>query len=80
MISKITEDKREIQKIWYGESSFSSIGYEGITKIIAYDEYGQGSFTPWLAVYQQDQILCRVPAHMVVITYVTDFDEDSLPF
>ena len=70
----LTDDKREIKTIAWNEDSWYSTtqlpdNNRYATKIIPYNELGIGSENPWLAVYKDDQIICRVPAYQVAIYY-----------
>lgn len=78
MIKKLTEDKREIRAIvspdlTHPESIY--VGWNGVTKIVAYDEYGLCSYTPWLAVYKGDYVWMRVAAQGWAIYYKEQGDD-----
>jgi hypothetical protein len=70
----IIEDKREITCISsdgeYGVAySIQDSFYQLCDKIIPYEELGVGSMITWLAVYDDDKIICRVPSWQVRIFY-----------
>lgn len=57
--------------IFVGENDEGfAVGVGGITKIVPYEEQGEMSMVPWLAVFDdEDEIVARIPAHMALITY-----------
>ncbi len=69
----LIDDKREIQAIWWNDENGykvnASITALHADKIIPYNENGEYCHIPWLAVYKDDQIICRVPAWQVSIYY-----------
>jgi hypothetical protein len=58
----ITNDPRVIQHIYPHEGWGYKVGRDGITRIEAYDEHGNGAFVPWFAVYKGDEMVMRVNA------------------
>lgn len=50
-----------------------TVGEDGITAIEAYDENGQMSHVPWIAVVRADQIVMRTPAEAVCVSYEKPF-------
>lgn len=68
----IYDDPRPIQSI-VGEIGFWSTS-SGL-RIVAYKEHGQGDYVPYYAVYRGDEIVARVPASLVAVTY-----EEGVPF
>ncbi len=73
-ICTIMKDEREIDSLWDGEW-FVQVGIPNITRIRAYGEPGHMAMLPWFAVYNGDEILMRVPAHKVGVTYKVIPDE-----
>jgi len=66
----LTRDDRAIKAVVYPDDSGWTVGTGTVQRIVAYDENGSMSHVPWLAVFDfQDQILARVPAHLVTVTY-----------
>ena len=72
-MKKLIDDDRPIKYLEFNdscESLFAITGpYKNCEKIVAYNELGIGSETPWIAVYRDGEILCRVPSYKVTITY-----------
>lgn len=74
----LSRDKRPIQSIFWpveGAEGFT-VGSNGIEKIVAYDEQGDQSFVPWLAVFVDGQVLARVPAAHVSVHYAINKEEE----
>ena len=69
--TELSRDQRPINAIyWAAEGAdWFEVGRNNITAIRAYDENGQMSHIPWLAVYRGDEIVVRVPAEQVSIHY-----------
>ena len=67
----LSEDKREIKYISCDVAQFdiATVGRDGVTKIVAYDEGGQCGCVPWLAVYKGDFLWMRLSAANVRVTY-----------
>lgn len=67
----IYDDLRPIASIWFEceVGTHHAVGTHGCTKIVAYKEYGDYAFVPWLAVYHGDHLQARVPARLVTIIY-----------
>lgn len=67
----LSKDYRPIKTIaWDQEDEPNySVGTLGVTEIVAYDEHGQMSYVPWLAVIMGDVICVRVPADQVMVVY-----------
>lgn len=77
--SEIAKDPRPIEAIHYNdfEGSCFRVGElfkvtkpgDVVTSIVAYDDYGVGDVTPWLAVRCGEEVIARVPAWQVEIHY-----------
>lgn len=69
--TKLGQDRRQIRSISWDDADGSSfsVGQSGVTKIEAYEEYGEQCMIPWLAVYRGDEVAARVPAHKVSVFY-----------
>ncbi len=68
--TELSQDTRAIVAIYYeGDGGGFEVGDGRTTSIEAYDECGEMSMTPWLAVFQDFTIICRVPARLVSIYY-----------
>lgn len=67
----LSQDPRPITGIFFDdeEGSHFQVGEFEVTSIVAYDENGLGGCIPWLAVYEGERIVRRVPAHMVEVAY-----------
>lgn len=61
----ITKDKREIKWLILPDNVEITVGSYGVTKIEAYDEYGQGAYIPWFKVWKGNHLDCRVNAAYV---------------
>ncbi|WPE19859.1 hypothetical protein [Shinella zoogloeoides] len=75
-IPSICEDTREIDSIWFpGEDaggfwvSANAASPHKCDRIRAYSENGQCAPIPFFAVIKGDQIVARIPAHMVEVRY-----------
>ena len=68
-MSKLTEDKREIKSVC-GHGIRWDVGVDGVTKIEAYDEMGQMSYVPWIAIWVGDTIILRMDAQGKTICYI----------
>jgi len=72
-IKTIIEDKTEIHAIEFltPRGSYWEVGgRSGIQKIVAYAENGSLGPVPYLAVYKQEQVAIKLPAHAVTIHYL----------
>ena len=71
-VKTILKDERTIIRIdWDTEDgSRFLVGEGGVTAIVAYGEPGEYCLVPWLAVYKGDEIVHRVPAGQVMVSYV----------
>lgn len=67
----LLKDKRPIKVIeWDREDgSRCMVGECGVTAIVAYGEPGEYCLVPWLAVYKSDELVHRIPAGHVMISY-----------
>ncbi len=68
----LAKDKREIVRVFHVQ--YEEIGYDinnsSCDEIIAYDELGQNSCVPWLAIFKNGEIIARMPAeHAALICY-----------
>lgn len=71
----IYKDPRPIHGIYsvYDSDGFSYwVRRQGVTKIVAYRECGDGGWIPWIAVYVGEDILMRVSANACAIEYFTE--------
>ena len=64
-IKTIFNDKRVIESLQLPDGAMIGVGDMGITKIVAYREFGEYSYVPWFAIYTNDEILSRVNAKCV---------------
>lgn len=70
--TEITRDRREILAVWSAfndDVNFHTVGTLGVTKIDAYDENGEMSHIPFIAVYKGDFLAYRIPANSLSIRY-----------
>ena len=69
--TELSSDERQIKGVCGPHEGIASfwVHYRGITKIEAYDEVGQMSHVPWIAIFQGDKITVRLPADQVAIHY-----------
>ena len=57
------DDEREISQINNDIAQTTiRVGEEGVTKIEAYKEHGNGDFIPYLAIWRGDVLFMRTPA------------------
>lgn len=71
-ITAIVQDTRAIATIAFspGDTGFAySVGTNGVSRIVAYWENGAMAPVPWFAVIIGDDIIARVPAQMVFVSY-----------
>ncbi len=67
---RIIDDKREILAIhWSDGERCSTARTDGYRRIVPYEERGGFALTTWLAVYEGDARLKRVPIDHVCIEY-----------
>ena len=69
-MSEIINDKRPIQSVWDGPAGWQ-VGTDGVTCIEAYPEAGECGWVPYIRVWKQEHLFCRMAAHGVVIFYQT---------
>jgi len=71
MITTIVNDKREILQLAcdIAQVDIASVGRNGVTKIVAYEEPGQMAMIPYLAIYKGNFLVERIPAYQVRIIY-----------
>jgi hypothetical protein len=62
----IADDHRKIHSIIGDDLPHITSGELGVTKIVAYDDTGDMAYTPWLAVYKDDQVWLRLRADRVI--------------
>jgi hypothetical protein len=67
--TELSRDLRAITGIFWEAGGENRVGQNGVTKIEAYDENGSMSHVPWLAVFKGDEIVSRVPADQVMVSY-----------
>lgn len=71
-VQGLADDTRLIRSatIFVGENDEGfAVGIGGVTKIVSYEERGEMSMVPWLAVFSDDKIIARMPARMAMIIY-----------
>ena len=68
-MSVLSQEKQSISSIVWPDDTFFRVGVLGVTRIEAYDEFGDQCMVPWLAVYKGDTIRARVPANQVLVNY-----------
>lgn len=75
---RIAEDKRPIKGIYRVYEGWKTVeywidsamdGHNVVSRIEAYEEFGETGPVPWFAVYVGDSIRWRIPAHMVTVEY-----------
>jgi len=65
-MKKLVEDNREIAVLVFsGDVPAFEVGKHGVTKIEAYEEFGQGNYVPWFAVWIDGKLHARVNAAAV---------------
>ncbi len=47
------------------------VGGDGVTRIVAYGEPGDGALVPWFAIWRGDKIVKRIAAAHVSVHYFT---------
>ncbi len=73
-IRTILEDDREIDHIYQltqveGGDGWR-VGYDKVTRIVAYEERGECGLVPWFAVFKEGPApAVRVPAHSFIVGY-----------
>ncbi len=61
MIDGLLDDSRSISSVWWDEGmSGYEVGLGNVTKIVPYQDYGNGAMVPWLAVYQGEHLQVRI--------------------
>ena len=61
--SELLNDTRPIKGVWWNggnEESGYSVGFQDVTHIRVYQDYGNGAHVSWLAVYKGDHLHARV--------------------
>ena len=83
-VRPIVEDSRPIvQVVARGEDGRCwNVGHAGVTKIVAYDELGQGNHVPWLGVYVDGLFTTRINCAAVesigyINTTIAEPEEES---
>jgi hypothetical protein len=71
MKDQITKDERTISGLVIDDNQRAydwnpTVGNNGITKIVAYDEAGEMAYVPWFAIYADDNLVRRVNGKYVV--------------
>ena len=71
---RMIDDERKISGVFYnnGEEGWWIGKDKKITKILVYEEAGNGAMVPWIAVYHADEIYTRVAAADLHIHYFTN--------
>lgn len=69
-ITEMLEDKREIKGIYWNdaEGSCYQVG-SSCDEIKIYGEPGPHCFMPWIAVFNNGELITRVPALQVQVVY-----------
>lgn len=68
--TELSRDNRAIKLIdVHPAQTTFRVGDKGITKIVAYDEHGEGGYVPWIAIFIDKGIWKRIPASMCSVTY-----------
>ena len=67
----LSQDERPIAAVFYPQESDPgfTVGSNGCTKIMAYDENGRMDCIPWVAIFVGDEIKWRIPADQVSVRY-----------
>lgn len=67
----LSMDNTEIKGVYFGPSCEDgwTVGHQSVVSIHAYDEYGNGSMVPWLAICSEDKVLSRKPAFDCSVVY-----------
>ena len=73
-VAMIIDDPRPIVGLYQERDADGSwrVGHLGTTKIVPYNECGQGSYVIWFAIYKGENIAMRVPGHWVAVEYAHD--------
>lgn len=76
-IVPILRDTRTIQSIFSDQEGGIAwdIDWRDIDEIRAYAESGSAAWVHYYAIIKDDQIVMRIPGHMVVVTYVQKKEE-----
>lgn len=73
-VNTLLDDPRSIHGVWWdnGREGYA-VGHNEVTKIVPYQDYGNGAMVPWLAIYQGEHLLSRINvcALGVEITYAS---------
>lgn len=59
MSDVITKNARIVKRLVLQERDYE-VGYDGITAIEPYDEYGQMTYVPWFNVWRGAELWCKV--------------------
>ena len=68
MTTQLTADSRPIKSVSIfvaGEDMGFEVMESGVTKIEAYDEAGEMAMVPWIAIYEDEMIICRIPGREI---------------
>ena len=67
-ISSLLIDRNQRAHTWHPsiESQRCIVGNDGITRIEAYNEFGEGDYRLWFAIYVGEEIIWRVNGKYVV--------------
>lgn len=69
----LSRDQRPIMAAT-GERGIFCVGEFGVTKITPYDENGEMSHVPWLAIWKGDVVTLRCAARDMTISYQNAID------
>lgn len=72
--TQLSRDTRTIQWIesHHLDALTASVGYNGVTAIVAYDECGQMGHVPWLAIFKGTHLWVRADAAHFTICYAEE--------
>ena len=67
----LSMDNNEISSVAYGPCGEEGwvVGQMGVVSIHAYDEFGNSSMVPWLAICAADKVLARLSASDCIVIY-----------
>lgn len=74
--TSLSRDNRKIKNISFENENSYWIGHgSDVTAIIAYDENGEASHVPWVAVFKGEFLYSRIPARQLAeIIYEDNHD------
>ena len=70
-MTRLIEDKRPIQSVSCDISKYTwRIGKDAVTKIEVYEETGQMSYVPWIAIWKNNEVVLRMDAQGKSVGYI----------